>query len=454
MDEQNKAILTTGNIAKQLLLLTLPMIVGQVSIVIFNITDTFFISRLGEEQLAAISFTFPVVTVINSFAAGIGIGAGALIARYLGEGNMYKVRRLTTDTLILGFFFILLLSIIGVLTIKPMFRMLGATESVLVYIEDYMSIWYYGSFIVVLTMISNNIQRALGDTKTPGIIMLVSALLNAIFDPLLIFGIWFFPRMEMKGAALTTVLSRIIVAIMAIYILGYKRKLIVLKRVKLKELFASWREVLHIGIPSASIRLALPIGSGIVTRLLSTSGQLVVAGFGVATRIEFFALAPITALSSVMSPFVGQNLGAGKLSRVRKGRVISQNISLIIGGSIAVLLWIFARPLALLFNDNPAVVETIVQYLRIVPIAYGLAGILQISSTILNVLKMPYLSSGLMGMHIFLIYVPLALISHRFFGGTGVFASLAISYIVAGLIALSLVRKKIGELEVTSKKMT
>jgi Na+-driven multidrug efflux pump len=90
LDEQNKAILTTGNIAKQLLLLTLPMIVGQVSIVIFNITDTFFISRLGEEQLAAISFTFPVVTVINSFAAGIGIGAGALIARYLGEGNMYK----------------------------------------------------------------------------------------------------------------------------------------------------------------------------------------------------------------------------------------------------------------------------------------------------------------------------------------------------------------------------
>jgi putative MATE family efflux protein len=443
LDKINKATLTTGHIPKQLFYLTMPMIAGMLGIVIFNLTDTFFVGRLGEEQLAALSFTFPIVMVINSFSSGIGIGAGALISRYVGEGNQYKVKRLTTDSLVLGVVFILIISAIGLFTIRPLFTMLGARGNVLDYIEDYMSIWYFGSFMVVITMIGNNIIRALGDTKTPGLIMIISATINMILDPLLIFGIWIFPRLEIQGAALTTVFSRGIVTAVAIYVLHFRRRLICFNKVKIREVITSWKEVLHIGLPSASIRLALPVGSGIVTRLLSSEGALVVAGFGVATRIEFFALAPIMALSSVMSPFIGQNLGAGDISRVQNGKKIGQIFSLVIGGFAAILLALFARPLALVFNDNPIVADTVVLYLRIVPIAYGLSGILQISSTILNVFRKPYHASGLMGLQVLIVYIPLAFVGHYFFGQTGVFLSLAISYIIAGYIAQKVVQREI-----------
>ena len=423
------------------------MVFGMLSLVIFNLTDTFFVGRLGGEQLAALSFTFPVVLVINSFSAGIGIGAGALISRYVGEGNHYKVKRLTTDTLFLGFFFILIFSIAGLMTIGPLFSALGAHGTVLDYIKDYMSIWYLGSAMVVITMIGNNIIRALGDTKTPGIIMVISALINLILDPLLIFGIWFFPRLEIRGAAMTTVFSRAIVTAVAIYVLHHRRGLICFNKVRIKEILASWREVLHLGIPAATIRLALPIGSGIITKLLASSGPLVVAGFGVATRIEFFALAPIMALSSVMSPFIGQNLGAGEINRVKRGKTVGHFFSLAIGLAAAVLLAIFAKQIGLMFNDDPQVIDTVVMYLRIVPLSYGFAGILQISSTILNVFRKPFHASGMMGFQVFVIYIPLALVLKNHFGQGGIFFSLALSYLLAGLASQHLVKREICNFE-------
>ncbi len=454
MIKQNKAVLISGNIPRQLFYLTIPMIAGMISLVVFNLTDTFFVGRLGEEQLAALSFTFPVVLIVNSLSSGIGIGAGALISRYVGEGNHYKVERLTTDSLTLGFIFILLFSILGILTIRPLFTLLGAEGIILDYIHDYMSIWYLGVSMVVIPMIGNNIIRALGDTKTPGLIMMLSAAINLILDPILIFGIGPFPRLGIQGAALTTVCARGITAVVAIYVLHFRRKLISFKGVKIAEIIASWKAVLHIGIPSSSIRLALPVGSGIITRLLAAQGPLVVAGFGVATRIEFFALAPIAALSSVMGPFIGQNLGAGELTRVNSGKKVGQKFSLAIGFFTAVLLAVFAVPIARLFNDNPQIVETTVLYLRIVPISYGLAGTLQISSTILNVFKKPYHASGLMALQIFAIYVPLALLGSYFFGKIAVFASLAISYIVAGLIAYHIVGRQIRNLQQIPAEIT
>lgn len=445
MKNNNEAVLISGSVPKQLFYLTIPMIAGMVSLVIFNLTDTFFVGRLGEEQLAALSFTFPVILTINSLSAGIGIGASALISRYLGQGNHYKVERLTTDSLTLGFLMILSVSIIGLFTIRPLFTLLGAEGVVLDYIYDYMSIWYFGVSMIIIPMIGNNIIRALGDTKIPGMIMMLSAAINMIFDPLLIFGLGPFPRMGIQGAALTTVIARGITATVAIYVLHFRRRLLNFKRVKITEIFTSWKEILHIGIPSSTIRLALPLGSGIITRLLAVQGPLVVAGFGVATRIEFFALAPIMALSSVMGPFIGQNLGAGLTQRVASGKRVGEMFSLSIGVITALLLGIFARPLAYVFNDNPEIVETTVLYLRLVPFSYGLAGILQISSTVLNVFKKPYQAAGMMAVHIFVLYIPLAIILSRFIGKTGVFISLSVSYIIAGLISSLLVRKQISK---------
>ena len=175
--------------------LTIPMIFGILGMVAFNLADTYFVSQLGVLQVAALSFTFPVVLVIGSLNMGIGIGASVVISNAVGGKAYDKVKRLSTDGLSLGVVISVTIMIVGMLTIEPLFRLLGADDATMPYIVEYMRVWYIGVPFVVIPQIGNNAIRALGDTKTPSIIMLIAAGMNVVLDPLLIFGIGFFPQM-------------------------------------------------------------------------------------------------------------------------------------------------------------------------------------------------------------------------------------------------------------------
>ena len=232
---------------------------------LFNLVDTFFIGRLGTTELAAISFTFPVVFLLGSIAMGLGIGISSVISRAIGEGDHHKVQRLTTDGLILSLIIVGVLAIIGILTIEPLFRLIGATSETLPLIKQYMKIWYLGIVFLVVPMVGNNAIRATGDTKSPSIIMMIGAGINAILDPLLIFGIGFFPRLEISGAALATVIARATTLIAALWILGHREKMLSLSRPQIKSMWDSWRKILYIGIPAAGMHMLVPINAGIIT---------------------------------------------------------------------------------------------------------------------------------------------------------------------------------------------
>lgn len=450
MPKTSSAKLTKGNVSSQLISLALPMIVGMLGMIIFNLVDTYFIGRLGAEQLAAMSFTFPVVLVINSIAAGVALGSSAIISKLFGEGDHQQVAKLSTASLILGFVVSILLTSIGLLTIKPLFTLLGAQENTLLYIKEYMTIWYWGMIMLVIPQIGNNIIRALGDTKIPSLIMAVAAVTNVILDPLLIFGIGPFPSLGIRGAALATVISRSLTFIVALYVLKYREELINFRKIAFKEIIDSWRRILYIGIPNALIQMALPIGAGVITRLLSTYGTKVVAGFGVATRIESFALAFTGALVVAIGPFIGQNLGAKKYDRITKGHQMVEMFSIIIGVVLAIILGIFAKPIAAIFNQDSKVIQTIVIYIRIVPIAYAFQGILRIGSAVLNVLNKPFHSSTLILIQIFVLYVPLALLGSRLFGITGIFGALSLSYFISGTLAHFEIKRQFKKFKDTS----
>ena len=164
------------------------MLIGIAAIVLFNVVDTFWVGQLGAAELAAMSFTFPVVMVVFSVSMGIGIGATAVIARALGHGDEDQVRRLTTDALLLANVAVTAVAIGGLLTMDPLFRALGADEATLVLIRQYMVPWYLGVGFLVIPMVGNSAIRATGDTKTPSYVMLVTGLVNAVLDPFLIFG--------------------------------------------------------------------------------------------------------------------------------------------------------------------------------------------------------------------------------------------------------------------------
>ncbi len=435
MHSQKKAKLIEGSVPTLLIYLTLPMILGMLGMVAFNLTDTYFVGQLGTMELAAMSFTFPVVMVINSLALGLGMGTSAAVSRAIGQGDQQKAQRLTTDSLLLSVSLVAGCVVIGLLTITPLFRFIGANSDILPLIRRYMLIWYPGMIAVVVPMVGNNAIRATGDTKTPSMIMLLAVVVNILLDPLLIFGIGPFPRLEIAGAALATVCARMVTLSVALWVLSHREKLLSFQRPPLKAILHSWKQILYIGIPSAATNMLLPISAGIVTRLIAAYGPETVAGFGVATRIEMFAMLPAFALTSVLGPFVGQNWGAKKYERVRAGITFCQQCSLCWGLATLAVLSMFGKFIAPIFNANPIVISTAATYFLIVPFGYGALGVLRLSTTALSVLNKPLYSAILTLIQAFLLYIPFAYLGSNVFGLPGIFSAAAGSYIIAALVA-------------------
>ena len=271
--KQRNRDLTEGNIKKQLATLTVPMLFGMIGMVIFNLADTYFIGKLGVTELAAISFCFPVIMFINSLSQGIGIGTSSLVSRNIHVSDRQSIKMMAGRTLLLGFLVVVLFVVAGLLTIRPLFSALGANEDILGYIGDYMKIWYLGVPVVMFPMIGNNIVRATGDTMTPGMLMLTSAIINIILDPLLIFGIGPFPAMGIRGAALATVIARSVGLLIILVILIKREKLLTLKLGKFKEILATWKQVLYIAGPASLALLITPVSIGLITRILSGFGK-------------------------------------------------------------------------------------------------------------------------------------------------------------------------------------
>lgn len=431
----NKAKLTSGDVKKSLVRLTFPMMLGMAGMVVFNIADTFFVSQLGTDELAAISYTFPVIMVVASLALGLGVGVMAVVSRAIGEGNQHKVQRLTTDSLILSIILVGGLVIVGLFTINPLFQFLGAPEKLLPLIKQFMTIWYAGIITVVIPMVGNSAIRATGDMKTPTMVMLVAVTVNLILDPVLIFGWGPFPRMELAGAALATVISRSITLVVALYVLYKREKLITFNIPSFKEIWTSWKEVMYIGLPSTATSMIGPISIGLITKLIATFGTTAVAAFGIATRIESFALLAVMALSSVLSPFIGQNWGAKKYDRAKLAVKYSNYFALIWGGVMALFLAFFGGAIGALFDDNPSVNSVVVAYFLIIPINYGLQGIFRQANTVFSVLKKPLVASLLALIQSFVLYIPLAYIGAEWYGIHGIFGAASISFIVTGVIS-------------------
>ena len=429
--------------------LTIPMVFGILSMVLYNLVDTLFVGRLGKDQLAALSFTFPVVLVISSLALGLGMGASAAVSRAIGAGDHARVKRLTTDSLLLGLIVVAVTATIGLLTIDPLFRMLGAGEVTLPYIRDYMTIWYPGMVFVVFPMIGNNCIRATGDTRTPGIVMMIGAGANAALDPLLIFGLGPFPALGIQGAAAATLIGRSITFAVAVSVLAFRERMIDLRPDRFVNVLASWKQVLYVGIPTAATRMIVPVGAGIVTRIVSEYGPEAVAGYGVATRLEFFSLAIVNALATVVGPFVGQNLGAGRYDRVREGFTTGERLSAVVGVGFFLIFLALARPIASIFTPAAEVIDVTTLYVRIVSASYALQGIYRISVPTLNVLRRPMHAAGLGVAEMFGLVVPLGLLGSRLFGIPGVFVAVALAYAVTGLLASFVVRRTIARAAAT-----
>lgn len=428
-----KQRLTEGNVGSSLVKLTIPMIWGVFAIIAFNLVDTYFVGQLGTKPLAAMSFTFPVVMTLGSLSMGLGVGASSVISRAIGEGDRQRVKKFTTNSLTLAITAVVIFVIIGLLTIDPLFTALGATPDILPLVRDYMQIWYVGMVFLVVPMVGNSAIRASGNTVTPSLIMIFAAAVNIALDPLLILGIGVFPRMELQGAALATVISRGTTLIAALVVLHFKEKMLYLKLPTIKDTLWCWKDILYVGLPAAASSMINPISIGVITSLLAGFGAEAVAAFGVASRIESFALIAVMALSSSIAPFVGQNWGAKKYARVGKALQLSFVFCLFWGLMATAVLAVTAPTLVAFFNPNPDIVAIASQYLWIVPISYAGAGIIYVASSAFNALGKPIPSVVMTVARMFVLYIPLAYFGGQLYGVNGIFGAACISNFIVGI---------------------
>jgi len=424
-----------GPVGPSLIRLAIPMIFGLISILLITLVDTFYISLIGAQELVAISFIFPVTFTLMSFSFGIGIGAAAVISRAIGEGDHQRVRRLTTDSLILVTLVILLVAGLSYINLHSIFTLMGASDGSLRLIEQYMIPWLMGVVFVVIPIVGNSAIRATGDTKTPSIIMVIAALVNALLDPILIFGYGPFPEMGITGAAVATVISYISIMIVGLWLLGKRERMLTSNWPGITKILDSWKALLYIGIPAILTQLLFPISGAVLTRIAADLGEATVAAFGVGTRIESIAMIGSMALSSVIIPFIGQNYGANNFDRINSASKFILRFALIWGGTAWAFLALISGCIAWSFSNDLQIQNLIKRFFWIVPFGFGFHGISLLISASCNALQKPFHSTTINIMRFFLFLIPLAYLGSYIWGTPGFFLGIALGNLATGCVA-------------------
>ncbi|MFC3113935.1 MATE family efflux transporter [Cellvibrio fontiphilus] len=435
MAEPLQATLTEGRVSEQLKSLALPLVWGLMATMSLNAIETFFIAQLGREPLAALSFTFPVIMVLTSLGIGLGAGTSSAVARAIGEGDSNKARRLATDAMSLTFIISASVCLLGWLTLEPLFLALGATPELIPLIRSYMAIWYFSAPCLMVPMVCLSALRAMGMSQVQGYLMGGAALLNVLLDPLLIFGLLGFPAMGLQGAAVATLITRVLMLVVAIYILHARVHMLVNPFLPWARLQQSWMAIIEVGVPAMVANVIIPFASAIVVAMVAAYGTDAVAALGIAMRIEPLALIVFYALSGVIGPFFGQNSGAGRLERLHEALRVLTLFCLLFGLLLAVILGLLGAEIASLFGGHQEVVNITAAYFMIVPISYGAYGLVMAVNAAFNGLGRPWPAMIISSGRVFYIYLPLAWVGQHWFGITGIFVATATANVMLGLWA-------------------
>lgn len=420
--KKNTYNLVEGPIKDSLVRMTMPMIIGMIMLFTFSLVDTLFISFLGTESLTAISFTFPVTFTIMSLAIGLGIGASAVVGKCLGRSELERAKEAATVINYVSFALAVIVVAICWIFMEPIFHLMGASEELMVHIRKYMVVWFPGSVMVVCIMTGNSVLRACGDTKTPSVIMAGAGFINAVLDPILIFGPGPLPALGIAGAAWATVVAWTVGFGILMYLLVVKRELVNRALPSRAVMLKSGRDMLRIGVPAAGANMMTPLAAGVMTAIAASFSNTAVAAFGVGARMEPIATLIVLAMSSSLPPLISQNFGAGRLDRVEEAYRLATKF--IIGWQMLIyaLLAVGAVLIAKVFSDDPEVTRTISLFLWIMPLGYGAQGIIILTNSSLNALHRPLSALYLSMARFFVFYVPLAFVGSKLFGLPGFFA--------------------------------
>lgn len=427
--------LTTGPVGGHLRRQATAFSLGLVAIFSFEAVDLFYISRLGDAPLAAVSFTFPVIWLIYGIAIGFEAGTASVVSRAIGRRDEALARRLTTDSAVLAVIAMGVACVVGLNTIDPVFQRLGATPELMPMIRDYMSVWYWVAPSDACLWTCLAALRARGNAQLEARLIGLAALINLCLDPIFIFGLFGFPRLEVQGAALATLVANLTILVVTLLYLAGRLNVFATPIAPLRQVFSSWRHMLGIGFPAIITNTIIPFSSAIVVSMIAVFGVDAVAGFGVAARMEPFALLVFYSLSAVASPFFGQNFGAGYHERLLEARRLIARFCLAYGLFLMLVMNVFARPVSGLFSESDAIRDVAVHYLWLVSWAYGAHGIVMSVNAAFNGTGRPIPAVLISSSRVIFLFLPLALLGRWLFGLEGIFMATGLSNLILAIAA-------------------
>ena len=401
----------SGSIVQTMMRTAIGMLPGTIAISGYNIADTYFVSQLGTDQLAAMGFTFPAVMLIGCLFRGLGTGVMATASHALGGRKHDRAAKLVTSGLLLTAFVAVILSLIGIFTSRSLFELCGASGIVLEHVCDYMIVWYAGSVTSALQMTGNDVVIAAGGSRIASTFMVVGLVANVILDPLFIFGYGPFPHLGITGAAYATVLSQFLGMLGIMYYLHFRYHLLAAKTLVWERLRRYWPAVLRFAIPSILGMMLMPIGNGVITRIVAEYGNDAVAACAAAGRLEVLAFVFPMSLGISLMPMVGQNYGAKQYQRIRDCRRIAFRIAIGFELLMAVLYFIFAPQLVVHFSTDARVCEIMILYLRIISIGFGMVEVHRYSGFFFTGCDRPNTAALLNAMRILVFLIPLSLLA-------------------------------------------
>ena len=399
-----------------LLNMSLPMVLSMLVQALYNIVDSIFVSKVSEDALTAVSLAFPIQTLMIAFAIGTGVGVNALLSRSLGEKNTERADQVATNGIFLAFVGYILFVLIGIFLTNVFFRTQTDSDVIMKYGTDYMRICCICSIGMFVQAMAEKLLQSTGKTMIAMITQMTGAVTNIILDPILIFGYFGLPRMEVAGAAAATVIGQCVAAVLAV----------ILNQLKNKEVHVSFRqspvnlrmigEIYRVGIPSIIMQAIGSVMTYGMNLILMSFSSTAAAVFGVYFKLQSFVFMPVFGLNNGMVPIIAYNYGAGKRSRMIKTIKLSiaYAFSVMIVGFV--VFQVIPDKLLLLFEASDDMLKIGVPALRAISCCFIFAGFCIVVGSVFQALGKAFYSMIVSIARQLLVLLPAAYVLAKLWG--------------------------------------
>ncbi|NQT08155.1 MATE family efflux transporter [Candidatus Bathyarchaeota archaeon] len=439
----------SGDILKTTLTLAWPVMLSNAFQTVYNLTDAYWLGKIGPEAVAAPSLSWPIMFLLISLSAGFAIAGLSMVSQYVGAGEMEKANKAAGQLYTIFIASSLVVAVTGYLGAEAILKLINVPEAILPIATSYLKITFLGIPFMFLSFGFQALLRGYGDTRTPMILSVSSAVLDTILDPFFVFGWWGLPAMGASGAALTTVMTRGLSGLIGMYLIFSGRVGLKISLSDLKPDWAFMRRIVTIGFPASIGQSGTALGMTVLTAMISTEDRVLggmgylLSAYGIGSRISSLIQIAIMGGTSALSTMVGQNIGANNFQRVNQ--VIRRLFTVFIAISAveSAIIYIFRGAIYRFFITDPNVVSLGATYINYFVPFFPFFTVFQLSMSVLQAAGRTKAAMALSLVRLWGMRILIASILYYVFnmGAVGIWIGLAIGNVLSAFLALAYISR-------------